>query len=79
MQEKTNEEYRDELSKILEKVEDNDILRHFYVYVVNRVEEVNSDCLINDLIVELIGKVKSKRFSKRIYISITEFLKENPE
>lgn len=79
MQEKTNEEYRDELSKILEKVEDNDILRHFYVYVVNRVEEVNSDCLINDLIVELIGKVKSERFSKRIYISITEFLKENPE
>lgn len=79
MQEKTNEEYRDELSKILEKVEDNDILRHFYVYVVNRVEEVNSDCLINDLIVELIGKVKSKRFSKRIYISIAEFLKENPE
>lgn len=79
MQERTNEEYRIELSKSLEKVEDNDLLRHFYVYIIKRVEEDNTDCLVKDLIVELLGKVKNRKFSKRIYISIAEFLKENPD
>lgn len=38
--EMTNEEYREELSKLFEGVEDNMILRYFYIFVSEKIKRV---------------------------------------
>ena len=39
--EMTNEEYRIELQKMFEKVEDNRLLRYFYIFVSEKLKRVS--------------------------------------
>ena len=38
--EMTNEEYKAELMKLLDRVEDNRILRYFYIFVSEKIKRV---------------------------------------
>lgn len=38
--EMTNEEYKEELMKLLDRVEDNRILRYFYIFVSEKIKRV---------------------------------------
>lgn len=38
--EMTNEEYRIELQKLLDRVEDNNMLRYFYIFVSEKIKRV---------------------------------------
>lgn len=38
--EMTNEEYREELRKIFDRIEDNRLLRYFYIFVSEKLKRV---------------------------------------
>ena len=77
----TIEEYRKELHRIFENMEDIQLLRHFYIYALNRTNRIqtvdsgtSSD--YGDMIVEMVEQIESRKMLIKIYIFIKTLLEE---
>lgn len=81
----TIEEYRKELHRIFENMEDIQLLRLFYLYAVNRIKRDHTvDCGVScanykDLIVEMTEKIDNENFLRRICIILNDYLRKKPK
>lgn len=78
--EMTNEEYREELRKLLDGVEDSELLHDFHTYATQRISSsavdyhvLNSD--YRNMIIEMVWKIEDERLLKYFYIFMSEKLK----
>lgn len=76
----TNEEYREELRKLFDGVEDNNLLHDFHTYATQRISGravdyhvLNSD--YRNMIIEMVWKIEDERLLKYFYIFMSEKLK----
>lgn len=76
----TNEEYREELRKLLDGVEDYELLHDFHTYATQRISGRAVDYHVSnsgygDMIIEMVGKIEDERLLKYFYTFMSEKLK----
>lgn len=77
----TNEEYREELRKLLDGVEDYELLHDFHTYATQRISGRAADYHVSnpdyrDMIIEMVGEIKNEGTLEYLYTFLQLFIEK---